>query len=772
MSKYDFKVVVVGGGPTGLALANMLEQLDIDYVVLEAHSDITPRIGTGIFLSNALRVIDQLGCLDAFYAGADEVEDLSVKVHGITMFSSATAEHFRHRYGYVTCSCHRQHLLNVLYDNLRDRSKILVNKRVQEIIETDSGVEVLTTNGEVYSGDIVIGADGVHSIVRKEMRRMAAKVSPNHPLVTEEDNVEIQYATLFGIAYIDKPFPPRQLAMEANQGRSYLTYGNADGRIFWGLMERLPEPIKGCKAPRYTEADMKALVEKRFDDEVVTGITLGDLWKGSSETNGMLPLQNWVFEKWHFGRLVTIGDSAHKMVPITGQGCNMAIQDAAALVNALTRRLDKFGGRIPKSELESAFLETEVARQEHVEYSRNDAFEMQESQAMQNQLFLRLFPLVAENLSLDTKHEVNRAIMFNTAKLNKLPLPYRPHFIPFADELPAKNIDNPLWNAGAVAAYAGLWLAGKMLCTTDNAPASLLRTTFKQLTGISQVFSSAHTGTPSSTVYTTSLLTTMAVYWTLERYRRCNRQAMLGPLMKYTGLYSLAADVIGATTVVPTYLGLTEIKNTGPVATIMVGRPVRPAAIKSILPATVISFAVAAAAFYAAARSSSQIEAASLWRLAPLLIAPVTQFIYSRTKDEEALKNDKKGFLDVNNSDLPSLKTLYAVATVAAAAVHLGIVVLPCLASSAPSSQVFDMFKTRETFVLSGNLVGGALASILSTRVQGYTTTWSAIRAGLVSLISVPVLGPAAVFTGTRYWKEITTAKYCFWKHEKDSSKA
>lgn len=76
----------------------------------------------------------------------------------------------------------------MLYDNLRDKSKILVNKRVHEIVETDFGVEVLTINGEVYSGDIVIGADGVHSIVRKEMRRMAAKVSPNHPLVTEEDS--------------------------------------------------------------------------------------------------------------------------------------------------------------------------------------------------------------------------------------------------------------------------------------------------------------------------------------------------------------------------------------------------------------------------------------------------------------------------------------------------------------------------------------------------------------------------------------------------------
>lgn len=207
MSKAEFRVIVVGGGPTGLALANMLEQLSVNYVLLEAHGDITPRVGTGIFLSNSLRVLDQLGCLEAFYAGADEVDDLSVTLDDAVMFATATADHFRlrstypsnanstgiltiyFRYGYETRCSHRQHLLNVLYGNLKDQSKILVNKRVSEIIENDSGVEVQTTDGQLYRGDIVIGADGVHSIVRKEMRRMAANSSPGHPLMTEEDSM-------------------------------------------------------------------------------------------------------------------------------------------------------------------------------------------------------------------------------------------------------------------------------------------------------------------------------------------------------------------------------------------------------------------------------------------------------------------------------------------------------------------------------------------------------------------------------------------------------
>ncbi len=209
----------------------------------------------------------------------------------------------------------------------------------------------------------------------------------------------------------------------------------------------------------------------------------------------------------------------------------MAIQDAAALMNSLTRRLDKYGGKIPKEEIEAAFCETEAARQEHVEHSRKTSFEMQESQAMQNKMFVKVFPLVARNMSLDAKHDVSRSVMFNTAKLEKLPLPCRPHFIPFQDELPAKNIAHGLWNAGAVAAYAGLWVGAKALCTSNDAPPSFLKTIFHHLTGLGQNAVPA-SGSTLAALYTTSLLSTMAVYWTLERYRRCNRQAMLGPLMK------------------------------------------------------------------------------------------------------------------------------------------------------------------------------------------------------------------------------------------------
>jgi 2-polyprenyl-6-methoxyphenol hydroxylase-like FAD-dependent oxidoreductase len=66
----------------------------------------------------------------------------------------------------------RRQVLQVLYNNLHDKSKIHSPCRALDISLTDTGVQV-ETDGGVFDGDIVIGADGVHSHVRREMERLA-----------------------------------------------------------------------------------------------------------------------------------------------------------------------------------------------------------------------------------------------------------------------------------------------------------------------------------------------------------------------------------------------------------------------------------------------------------------------------------------------------------------------------------------------------------------------------------------------------------------------
>lgn len=69
-------------------------------------------------------------------------------------------------------------VLQVLYENLKDKSKVLTSSRVSEIKLDDSGATAITINGESYKGDIIIGADGIHSKVRDEMWRLANKLQP------------------------------------------------------------------------------------------------------------------------------------------------------------------------------------------------------------------------------------------------------------------------------------------------------------------------------------------------------------------------------------------------------------------------------------------------------------------------------------------------------------------------------------------------------------------------------------------------------------------
>lgn len=71
MSSTTFKVVIAGGGVSGLTLANALEQAKVDYVLLESKDEFAPVVGASIAIAqNGNRVLDQLGCCKSSSASA------------------------------------------------------------------------------------------------------------------------------------------------------------------------------------------------------------------------------------------------------------------------------------------------------------------------------------------------------------------------------------------------------------------------------------------------------------------------------------------------------------------------------------------------------------------------------------------------------------------------------------------------------------------------------------------------------------------------------
>ena len=72
----------------------------------------------------------------------------------------------------------RQLFLRILYEGLKDKEKLYLNKTVTQIEYFKSDVRVYTSDGSCYEGDLVVGADGVHSQIRSEMWQDADERSP------------------------------------------------------------------------------------------------------------------------------------------------------------------------------------------------------------------------------------------------------------------------------------------------------------------------------------------------------------------------------------------------------------------------------------------------------------------------------------------------------------------------------------------------------------------------------------------------------------------
>lgn len=74
----------------------------------------------------------------------------------------------------------RQQLIEILFQNLRDKSRIQTSCGAFKVEHLDQGVKVETQGGRVITGSVLVGADGVHSRVRQEMWRIAESEVPGY----------------------------------------------------------------------------------------------------------------------------------------------------------------------------------------------------------------------------------------------------------------------------------------------------------------------------------------------------------------------------------------------------------------------------------------------------------------------------------------------------------------------------------------------------------------------------------------------------------------
>ncbi|KJK68628.1 FAD binding domain protein [Aspergillus parasiticus SU-1] len=335
INPHRFRVVIVGGSIAGLTLAHALAAKSIDFVVLEAREEIAPNVGASIgFTGNAHRILDQLGMWDELAELATPImHNYAWNDAGHLLGYTEAFKLSQVRHGYPVIFLTRQQALDVLWNRLPCKSRVLTGKKVVEMQQSSTEATVQCLDGSTYTGDIVVGADGVHSIIYKEMCRQMETVQLESSLSSEDKGMVMQYRGVFGISKSVTGIREGEMHNVFVKGASILVIGCKD-HVFWIVGVKMERTYYASEALRFDQSQLEDSLAFLMNKYVCAGVQFKEVYQRTIRCN-QLPLEEGMFERWNCGRVACIGDSVHKMTPNLGQGGCCAIEDAATLANTI-----------------------------------------------------------------------------------------------------------------------------------------------------------------------------------------------------------------------------------------------------------------------------------------------------------------------------------------------------------------------------------------------------------------------------------------------------
>ncbi len=308
-------VAVAGGGPGGLVLGYLLARAGIDVTVLEARSDFDRDFRGDSLHPYTLELLDRLGLAEDLLE-LDHVKARSFRFHTPSgVYSCADYDRLDTPFGYVALMPQVRFL-----DFLADRAAKLpsfalkTNAKVTGLLETDGAVTGVRYRGGELEASLVVGADGRFSTVRR-LAGLDAK-----PLGATTD--------LLWFRLPRSPGDPRDADLDLYFGRDAYV-GVLGGVHDWQVGYSLEKGAYPALRERGVEP-----IRAFLRDRVPWLADRAHLLTGFAQTT-LLSVDISRVERWHRPGLLLLGDAAHIISPVGGNGILMAIQDAVAAANRL-----------------------------------------------------------------------------------------------------------------------------------------------------------------------------------------------------------------------------------------------------------------------------------------------------------------------------------------------------------------------------------------------------------------------------------------------------
>ena len=315
------RCAIAGGGPAGMMLGFLLARAGVDVVVLEKHKDFLRDFRGDTIHPSTLQVMYELGLLDAFL----ELPHSEVReIGGIIGDDPITFADFSH----LPTHCKfialmpQWDFLDFLADNakLYPSFKLLLRADVDGLVEDGqdiAGLKAQTPDGSIeIRADLVIGADGRHSVVRD----LAG---------LNVDDLGAPMDVLW-MRLSKRPEDGSQTLGRIQAGHLFVMLDRGD---YWQCAFVIPKGgydelrRKGLAAFRAEIVDLSPALANRVDEIA------------SWDDVKLLTVKVDRLKQWYRPGLLCIGDAAHAMSPVGGIGINLAIQDAVAAANILAAPL-------------------------------------------------------------------------------------------------------------------------------------------------------------------------------------------------------------------------------------------------------------------------------------------------------------------------------------------------------------------------------------------------------------------------------------------------
>jgi 2-polyprenyl-6-methoxyphenol hydroxylase-like FAD-dependent oxidoreductase len=320
------KALIIGGGVAGPALSLFLKKAGISSALYEAYPH-TGGVGGGLSLApNGMNVLDELGLADKVKArGTVALENCFRSETGRVL---ARIDNGSKKYGQPAVTMRRADLHEVLAEEMqRQGIAVAYQKRLKDISYASDREKVVAhfADGSSADGDILVGADGIHSQTRQS-------VFPESPKPAYVGIIGIggfvPLSALPGISDRD-----RQTLNFTFGRRGFFGYcgSRPDEMMWWSNLWREKELTKeelDAISIETVKQEMLAIYG-RYHDPIPRLIAhTGPPVKLNIYDIQTLPL-------WHKGRVVLVGDAAHAVSPNAGQGASMALEDAICLAKML-----------------------------------------------------------------------------------------------------------------------------------------------------------------------------------------------------------------------------------------------------------------------------------------------------------------------------------------------------------------------------------------------------------------------------------------------------